>query len=76
MRTDKHKLKPLTPHQEAIFLDVVRAYQDEKNYFADQLSSHLFNHGVNVRNNCTYYDIVKKLVKDSYSSKYYLPARL
>ena len=76
MRTDKHKLKPLTPHQEALFLDVVRAYQDEKNYFADQLSSHLFNHGVNVRNNCTYYDIVKKLVKDSYSSKYYLPARL
>ena len=40
MRTDKHKLKSLTPHQEAQFLDVVRAYQNEKNYFSDQLSSH------------------------------------
>jgi len=39
MRTDKHKLKPLTPLQEAQFLDVVHAYQNEKNYF--QTSSRL-----------------------------------
>ena len=76
MRTDKHKLKPLTPHQEAQFLDVVHAYQDEKNYFSDQLSSDLFNHGINLKNGCTYYEIVKKLAKDSYYSHYPYPTRL
>ena len=76
MRTDKHKLKPLTPHQEALFLDVVRAYQDEKNYFSDQLSSHLFNHGINIKNNCSYIDIRNSLVKQKYCSRYSLPARL
>ena len=76
MRTDKHKLKSLTPLQEAQFLDVMRAYQDEKNYFSDQLSSALFNHGINLKNNCTYYDIINNLVKQKYSSSYHLPARL
>ena len=77
MRTDKHKIKPLTPHQERQFLEVVRAYQDEKNYFSDQLSSHLFNHGVNVKNNCSYFDIRDELAKDSYySSCYPFPIRL
>ena len=76
MRTDKHKLKPLTPLQEAQFLDVVRAYQNEKNYFSDQLSSHLFNHGVNVNNNCSYFDIRDELAKDSYYSRYPYPTRL
>ena len=76
MRTDKHKLKPLTPHQEAQFLDVVRAYQDEKNYFSDQLSSHLFNHGINLKNDHSYIDIRNRLVKEKYCSRYALPARL
>ena len=76
MRTDKHKLKSLTPHQEAQFLDVVRVYQDEKNHFSDQLSSHLFNHGVNVKNNCSYFDIRDELAKDSYYSRYPYPIRL
>ena len=77
MRTDKHKIKPLTPHQEAQFLDVVRAYQDEKNYFSDQLSSDLFNYGINVKNNCSYFDIRDELAKDSYySSCYPYPIRL
>ena len=77
MRTDKHKLKPLTPHQEAQFLDVVRVYQDEKNHFSDQLSSHLFNRGINVKNNCSYFDIRDELSKDSYySSCYPFPIRL
>ena len=76
MRTDKHKLKPLTPHQEKQFLDVVRAYQDEKNYFSDQLSSHLFNHSINLKNNCSYIDIRNSLVKQKYCSRYRLPARL
>ena len=76
MRTDKHKLKPLTSLQEVQFLDVVHAYQNEKNYFSDQLSSTLFNHGINLKNGCTYYEIVKKLVKDGYCSRYFLPARL
>ena len=76
MRTDKHKLKSLTPQQETQFLDVVRVYQDEKNYFSDQLSSDLFNHGVNVKNNCSYFDIRDELAKDSYYSRYPYPIRL
>ena len=76
MRTDKHKLKSLTPHQETQFLDVVRAYQDEKNHFSDQLSSHLFNYGMNVKNNHSYIEIRNSLVKQKYSSRYSLPARL
>ena len=76
MRTDKHKLKSLTPQQETQFLDVVRVYQDEKNYFSDQFSSDLFNHGVNVKNNCSYFDIRDELAKDSYYSHYPYPIRL
>ena len=76
MRTDKHKLKPLTPHQEAQFLDVVHAYQNEKNYFSDQLSSDLFNRGINIKNNCSYFDIRDELAKDSYYSHYPYPIRL
>ena len=76
MRTHKHKLKPLTPLQEAQFLDVVRAYQDEKNHFSDQFSSHLFNHGINLKNNHSYIEIRNSLVKQKYGSRYALPARL
>ena len=76
MRTDKHKIKPLTPHQERQFLEVVRAYQDEKNYFSDQFSSDLFNCGINVKNNCSYFDIRDELAKDSYYSHYPYPIRL
>ena len=77
MRTDKHKLKPLTPLQESQFLDVVHAYQNEKNYFSDQLSSDLFNCGVNLKNNCSYFDIRDELSKDSYYSSHYpYPIRL
>ena len=77
MRTDKHKLKPLTPLQEAQFLDVVRAYQNEKNHFSDQFSSDLFNRGINVKNNCSYFNIRDELAKDSYySSCYPYPIRL
>ena len=76
MRTDKHKLKPLTPQQEAQFLDVVHAYQNEKNHFSDQLSSDLFNRGINVKNNCSYFDIRDELAKDSYYSHYPYPIRL
>ena len=76
MRTDKHKLKPLTPHQEALFLDLVHAYQNEKNHFVDQLSSALFNYGINLKNNHSYIDIRNRLVKQKYCSRYPLPARL
>ena len=77
MRTDKHKLKSLTPLQEAQFLDVVHAYQNKKNYFSDQLSSDLFNRGVNVKNNCSYFSIRDELAKDSYYSSHYpYPIRL
>ena len=76
MRTDKHKLTPLTPLQEAQFLDVVRVYQNEKNHFSDQFSSNLFNRGINVKNNCSYFDIRDELAKDNYYSRYPYPIRL
>ena len=76
MRTDKHKFKPLTPHQEAQFLDVAHAYQNEKNHFSDQFSSTLFNYGINVKNNHSYIKIRNRLVKEKYCSRYRLPARL
>ena len=44
MRTVKHKLKPLTTEQETKFLDVVHAYQFEKNYFSDQLLNRYHSH--------------------------------
>ena len=76
MRTDKHKLKPLNPLQETQFLEVMRAYQNEKNYFSDKLSSSVFNLEVNIKNNCSYYEIRDHLVKKNYTSKHHLPARL
>ena len=76
MRTDKHKLKPLNSLQETLFLEVMRAYQQEKNYFSDCLSSYSFNHNINLKNNDSYREIRDQLVKDKYCSKYHLPARL
>ena len=76
MRTDKHQLKPLNPLQETLFLEVMCAYQHEKNYFSDCLSSYSFNHNINLKNNYSYREIRDQLVKDQYCSKYYLPARL
>ena len=77
MRTVKHQLKPLAanPDQENKFLDLDYAYQMEKNYFSDQLlnksnKASLFNiHD-------SYITIQGKLVKNKYSSKYQLPARI
>lgn len=76
MRTDKHKLKPLNSLQETMFLEVMCAYQHEKNYFSDCLSSYSFNHNINLKNNSSYREIRDQLVKDKYYSQYHLPARL
>lgn len=76
MRTDKHKLTSLNILQETQFLEVVRAYQNEKNYFSDCLSSALFNKNINLKNNYSYREIRDRLVKDCYCSQYHLPARL
>ena len=76
MRTDKHKLKPLNSLQEIMFLEVMCAYQQEKNYFSDCLSSYSFNHNINLKNNDSYREIRDQLVKDKYCSQYHLPARL
>ena len=54
----------------------MRAYQQEKNYFSDCLSSYSFNHNINLKNNDSYREIRDQLVKDKYCSKYHLPARL
>ena len=55
------------------FLDVVHAYQFEKNYFSDQLLSHN-NEVINLQS--SYIQIRDKLVKNNYQSKYNLPSRL
>ena len=77
MRTVKHKLKPLSvgeaTEQKTKFLDVVYAYQFEKNYFSDQLLSHN-NEVINLQS--SYIQIRNNLVKSNYQSKYNLPARL
>ena len=73
MRTVKHQLKPLTTEQKNKFLDVVHAYQFEKNYFSDQLLSHN-NEVINLQS--SYIQIRDKLVKNNYQSKYNLPSRL
>ena len=81
MRTVKHKLKPLTTEQETKFLDVVHAYQFEKNYFSDQLLNRYHSHEnenvdevINLQS--SYIQIRDKLVKNNYQSKHNLPARL
>ena len=81
MRTVKHKLKPLTTEQETKFLDVVHAYQFEKNYFSDQLLNRYHSYEnknvdevINLQS--SYIQIRDKLVKNNYQSKYNLPARL
>lgn len=75
MRTVKHKLKSLSvaTEQKTKFLDVVYAYQFEKNYFSDQLLSHN-NEVINLQS--SYIQIRDKLVKNNYQSQYSLPARL
>ena len=73
MRTVKHQLKPLTEEQEQKFLVLSRAYQSEKNYFSDQL----LNNSHNIFNiHDSYFSIQGKLIKNQYSSKYQLPARV
>ena len=90
MRTVKHKLKPLTTEQETKpltteqetkFLDVVHAYQFEKNYFSDQLLNRYHSHEnenvdevINLQS--SYIQIRDKLVKNNYQSKHNLPTRL
>ena len=95
MRTVKHKLKPLSvgvgvaTEQKTKFLEVVYAYQFEKNYFSDQLLNRYHSNEnantnedvgidedevINIQSN--YIQIRDKLVKNNYQSKYNLPARL
>ena len=75
MRTVKHQLKPFTTEQKNKFLDVVYAYQFEKNYFSDQLLNRSHNNEV-INLQSSYIQIRDKLVKNNYQSKYNLPARL
>ena len=80
MRTDKHKLKPLSPTQEKEFLELAYAYQFEKNYWSDELSK---REGVDneskafLKNLYTYRQIrdSNNLTKKNYSSHYHLPVR-
>lgn len=75
MRTVKHKLKPLDAEQKTKLLDVMYAYQFEKNYFSDQLLNRSYEASfINLQS--SYIQIRDKLVKNCYQSKYNLPARL
>ena len=83
MRTVKHKLKPfgvgvgVATEQKTKFLDVVYAYQFEKNYFSDQLLNCSYKNKNEVINlQSSYIQIRDKLVKNNYQSKYHLPARI
>ena len=75
MRTIKHQLKPLSIEQKTKLLDVMYAYQFEKNYFSDQLLNR--SHEASLINlQSSYIQIRDKLVQNGYQSKYNLPARL
>lgn len=75
MRTVKHQLKPLDAEQKTKLLDVMYAYQFEKNYFSDQLLNR--SHEASLINlQSSYIQIRDKLVENGYQSKYNLPARL
>ena len=87
MRTDKHKLKPLSPTQEKEFLELACAYQFEKNYWSDQLLKRqcsvsakqlgAASQAVNLKNLHTYRQIrdSNNLTKNNYFSRYNLPVR-
>ena len=80
MRTVKHKIKPFSisenPDQEIQFLDLVRAYQFEKNYWSDQLLNLLNRSHESINIDFSYNQIRDNLVKNKYQSKYNLPARI
>ena len=90
MRTIKHKLiiqkeKDIPSTELSKLMDVMYAYQFEKNYFSDQLlnwrnllnRSHETSASASLINlQSSYVQIRDKLVKDGYQSKYNLPARL
>ena len=79
MRTVKHKIKPFNisenSEQEIQFLDLVRAYQFEKNYWSDQLLNYSHENEV-INIDSSYNQIRDNLVKNKYQSKYNLPARI
>ena len=80
MRTVKHKLiiqkeKDIPSTELSKLMEVMYAYQFEKNYFSDQLLNH--SHEASLINlQSSYIQIRDKLVKNGYQSKYNLPARL
>ena len=80
MRTVKHKLiiqkeKDAPSTELSKLMDVMYAYQFEKNYFSDQLLNH-HNKASLINLQSSYIQIRDNLVKDGYQSKYNLPARL
>ena len=80
MRTVKHKLiiqkeKDVPSTWIIQLMEVMYAYQYEKNYFSDQLLNH--SHEASLINlQSSYVQIRDKLVENKYQSKYNLPARL
>jgi len=84
MRTVKHKLiiqkeKDVPSTELSKLMEVMYAYQFEKNYFSDQLlnRSHEAEASASLINlQSSYIQIRDKLVQNGYQSKYNLPARL
>lgn len=80
MRTVKHKLiiqkeKDIPSTELSKLMEVMYAYQFEKNYFSDQLLNR--SHEASLINlQSSYIQIRDKLVENKYQSKYNLPARL
>ena len=80
MRTVKHKLiiqkeKDVPSTELSKLMEVMYAYQFEKNYFSDQLLNR--SHEASLINlQSSYVQIRDKLVENKYQSKYNLPARL
>ena len=80
MRTVKHQLiihkeKNIQSTELSKLMEVMYAYQFEKNYFSDQLLNRS-NKASLINLQSSYIQIRNKLVKNNYQSKYNLPARL
>lgn len=79
MKTDKHLLNlnfGHHPEEAQALLDVMHAYQKQKNIFSDYFNNYYWNGGVNFLQGSHWMEIEKSLMKSNYKSPVGLSARL
>lgn len=79
MKTDKHLLNlnfDHHPEEAQALLDMMHAYQKQKNIFSDHFNNYYWNGGVNFLQGYHWMEIEKSLMKSNYKSPVGLSARL